>query len=845
MNSIELNQLNSWINGLPIWLRYGASLLLERNNLEEKDINEITDICLKRKQIDNISLNLEIILKPSISHTFHLVQISNIKGVNNLSPRKPLDFGEANLSIVYGANGSGKSGYIRLLKNVSNSRKKNKILGNVFSKENIEPSASIKYKVDDTEKEISWTESIPMFDLHYIDIYDTNYTDLFLKDASVVSYEPPLLDFFSKLIKLMDDIHRKIESEISSKTSSLPIFPIQYQTTCYYNWFKSLSEKTVDIDDKCNFTKEDERRLAELNSRLAEQNPADKERQYRNYISQLDKLITDLTSLNSLYSVATSNKIQALIKDYQSKKDASEAMATELKSNTLLDGLGTDSWKELWHAAKKYSETVAYRSHQFPYLNSDARCVLCHQPLGEESKNRFISFDEYIKGETERAYQQSKKTLEEKINGLIEIDNDEKWNSLFIASSITDEKLIKEIFEIINKFREKRKTLINKKELTSNENISNILTILNSKKIEYKKEVEKYKQDAIKQNREELQQQQTSLNTKKWLAENKESIKNEIERLKAISRLQNCKAETNTRIVSTKRGELSTKLITEDFVKRFNTELKFLNSKVSVSFKRENIQKDKVLHRVVLNNAKQAIPLNEILSEGEYRIVALAAFLADVSGRTGALPFVFDDPITSLDQFYEESVAKRLTLMAKERQVIIFTHRLSFMSLLQSEAKTHNLDSNLICIQKENWGAGEPSTIPINMDKPDKTLNRMITEDIKKLETIYSKQGNQEYYPFAKSLCSDFRILLERMIECYLLCDVVQRFRRAIQTQGKLFKVAKIKDEDCKLFDDLMTKYSRFEHSQPPELQIDLPSPDEFLNDMTKLKDWYCEFKKR
>jgi ABC-type Mn2+/Zn2+ transport system ATPase subunit len=63
-----------------------------------------------------------------------------------------------------------------------------------------------------------------------------------------------------------------------------------------------------------------------------------------------------------------------------------------------------------------------------------------------------------------------------------------------------------------------------------------------------------------------------------------------------------------------------------------------------------------------------------VLSEGEYRIVSLAAFLADVGGKDFSAPFVFDDPISSLDQDFEEAVVQRLVELSQERQVIIFTH---------------------------------------------------------------------------------------------------------------------------------------------------------------------------
>ena len=118
----------------------------------------------------------------------------------------------------------------------------------------------------------------------------------------------------------------------------------------------------------------------------------------------------------------------------------------------------------------------------------------------------------------------------------------------------------------------------------------------------------------------------------------------------------------------------------------------------------------------------------------------------------------------------------------------------------------------------------------------------MTKEEAKKL--LHDK-GIVAYEPHAKSICIDFRILIERFIENYLLADVVKRNRRAITTMGKIDKLAKINDADCKYLDELMSKYSIYLHSQSEETPVDLPVPDEIAEDVEGLKSWYEEFKNR
>jgi len=74
--------------------------------------------------------------------------------------------------------------------------------------------------------------------------------------------------------------------------------------------------------------------------------------------------------------------------------------------------------------------------------------------------------------------------------------------------------------------------------------------------------------------------------------------------------------------------------------------------------------------------------LDEILSEGEQKVVALADFLAEVALKPDRAPIILDDPVTSLDHKRLRHVVERLFVLSKERQVIVFTHDIWFAAEL-------------------------------------------------------------------------------------------------------------------------------------------------------------------
>lgn|GEM_PF-1904852 len=135
--------------------------------------------------------------------------------------------------------------------------------------------------------------------------------------------------------------------------------------------------------------------------------------------------------------------------------------------------------------------------------------------------------------------------------------------------------------------------------------------------------------------------------------------------------------------------------------------------------------------------------------------------------------------------------------------------------------------------------------VPLFAQKPDKALKALKDERLAQAKKIHDSDGFEAYRAFGKAICSDFRILLERVVENDFLADVILRHRRAIMTMGKVAKLAKISTSDCELIDKMMSKYSCHEHSQSGEAPGDLPLPEELQKDIQEMLDWHKEFSKR
>lgn len=826
-----------WLTQRPKWLQVAAKRLLESGDLNDAAISDLEVLCQQEanNEFPDIDCNLPAgAFDAHDSEEIRLSSISEVCGVNKLAPQTPLDFGKSNVAVVYGLNSSGKSGYVRLLKHVCGARDciRGQLHKNVFSPEDTAQKAKVSFLKGSTPAEHEWAGSGVCDDLCSVDIFDTSFGRVFMESEDEVSYEPPVLSFFSRLIDVCEKVAAKLDTEAGALKSKMPSIPNALPGTTGAAWVEKVSAKTTteDVKSHCSFSPENETELEGLQKRISVTSPANEAKQFRTKKSHADGLVKDVQTYLSQLSDENCKRIIAAKKKSILKKSAAEAAAKDVFSGAKLEGVGSDVWKELWSAARKYSEEVAYSGQEFPHVQDDSVCVLCHQPLSEEAKQRFTSFESYIKGETQKQATEAAREAKQAIDALPDIllsGGDLKTK--IDAAGIEDQDIIKALNDTVTSLQDRKTkvpSLDSEDALGTASQSSEWIEEIRKISQGYEENAKKYEEDTEKDNRVELQAKLKNLQAKKWLTEQKTAIQEEVNRLQSLERLQEAKKRTDSRALSKKKGELAEALITDAFVQRFNYELKALGaSRLKVKLIKSKVSKGKVLHTLQLDGA--AHNLNEVLSEGENRIVSIAAFLADATGRTYPAPFVFDDPISSLDQDYEEAVVQRLCAIASERQVIIFTHRLSLLGMVQDYAKKVGIEPEIICIREESWGTGEPGDTPLFAKKPDKALNQLINDRLSEAKELLNEHGKEVYEPYAKALCSDFRILLERMIECELIADVVQRYRRAINTMGKIGNLAKISEADCKYFDDLMTKYSRYEHSQPLEASFSLPEPDE------------------
>lgn len=851
LNAPVTDDFEVWLGERTRWLQTAAKNLIETKRLPTDDqIVELARLCMiESKKGDDPSFSTVTPGSLALAANRPAIRIEGIvevHGLNAIKSGAALPLSPSNITVFYGQNGSGKSGYARLLKQASGSRSRDEIHPNVFVEEQEACRAKFHVSSGDEKRTIEWTLAVgadPL--LRHAQIFDSRAATQYM-GKNEASYEPSQMKFVASLIAVSDRVSQHLTISKNALLSVLPQFPADLEITEERKWLANVKPATtnVAIDKACTYAQAHDVERITIEGALTQKDAAGR---LTSILKEKQGLATVWSAMSQLKDKLSDETAQVIVNakaDAKQKRQAAQKFAQQLFSESPLEGVGEAVWQQLWAQARLFSQNHAYPGRPFPVVDEQARCVLCQQELDEEASHRLSHFEQFVTEGLELGANQAEEKHKGYVRAMPQSPKEQDWLAHMALLKLDQRRAID-----LHKALMKRRS-----DLETAEQIANVaafdwspvdqaLAAQTGQLDIEEKSLTELSQDG---KRQQMEAQLRKLKALQWLSQNKPAILAERDRMLAVDQYGKAIRLAATNTLTTKNNELAKSEVEAGYQTRFATELKLLGgSRLPVAPQSKTVGKGRTTFGLTLVGAKGTLPPEQILSEGEARIVALAAFLADITGSNQVAPFIFDDPISSLDQDFEERVVARLVDLAQTRQVIIFTHRLSLVTLLESavkKVKEHpdlpDITFDVQTLRRLDKTSGILTGQSVRDSKPKSAINKLLNESLPRLKRHQIEGDAESYDLMAKSVCSDFRIIVERTVEVVMLNSVVLRFRREVMTKGLLRQLSNITQKDCDLIDDLMTRYSVYEHSQADDLPAVPPELAQLEVDMQSLAEW-------
>jgi hypothetical protein len=233
-----------------------------------------------------------------------------------------------------------------------------------------------------------------------------------------------------------------------------------------------------------------------------------------------------------------------------------------------------------------------------------------------------------------------------------------------------------------------------------------------------------------------------------------------------------------------------------------------------------------------------AVDVTDVLSEGEQKAVSLAGFLAELGLSPPGSPVVFDDPVTSLDHLRRRAVADRLVQEARFRQVVVFTHDLTFVTRLLQAVEQQGVPCWIRRLERWSDQAG---VVLDGLPWAGMSVKERLTgleKRVRDARQVLEQEGRDEYDRRAQLIYDDLRATYERAVEELLFNGVVLRTQHEVKTQS--LAQVEVTADDRRAVDQGMTRVSGLiaAHDQAAALAEPWPAPDQILEDVVTCRRW-------
>jgi len=793
-----------------------------------------------------------------------------VEGVDRLTEgQPPLNFIVNGVTLIYGANACGKSGYCRIAKQLCRSQSPVELKGNVYSDAPANPAKiALAYREGDSTQpktEMIWESgTAPPRPLSRLSVFDTASARVYVDKKRKIEFLPFELDLMNKLglaCRAFDGefLHRE---ETLDRVLAVPLpSNYSYGTEVFLAVAKLVPDTVLadlpsadDLRALGQWSDADEADLAEVSLQL-EKDPEEQARLRTAEKRALEAVRSDLAKgLDSVSDEA----ILALLElktEADAKSKAVEVAAQELFAKQPISEIGSETWRQMLSYAREFAATI-YMGREPPEIATGDHCVLCQQELSDDAALRLKAFDEFIVGRATEDAAKARTAFTQRQNAIFDTSvmaktAIETFLSGYSAQSDAASELAKTI-AIYGQQLSGRLAAVKAALREENWNaLDNLSKLGNSPIQDIDIEIDRLQKELVelqKAERDEdalakLRARQAELKDQKQLAGEIEVVVERRNRLEERCRVKSCRKEcasnTITRRITTRRREILTPSLRAKLENELEN-LKLAHLPIDLADRGDGAES---IIEVALTAQQRIANNSDILSEGEQRALALACFLAEADEIGTTHGIIVDDPVSSLDHTRMEAVAKRLAGEAKKgRQIIIFTHSILFHYMMVTEARRALVAWHtewMSSLGNDRFGLIDESQKPWHLKKVPERLNDIAVELAAMKKAEYDPK-DQNFRTDVISLYTRMRETWERVIEEVLLNGVIQRFRPEVMTMRLEAACFDPKTDYPHIFEG-MGRCSHYSgHDRAADLPDELPQIETIEADVANLKG-FCD----
>lgn len=756
--------------------------------------SQIDEIILMVKGAFEIPLSKDVVAPVPVKMTRDLLpedlaaadditiyKIDEIRNVNALAETgiEFTDTSGAGLTIVYGRNGSGKSGFIRILKKISAVRQKESepVYQNCITGDQTPTSAKIHiggnecvWNNDNTGS--SSSRKMRVFDSKNADIYVLGESS----GKTEIVYSPDCFTLLDDLAAVMEVVGAKLSNDKLALVNPYQTINQRFQEQGIKGIKITKDTPAPTIADWQTWDDTKEARWKQIKSVIEDKKALQAQKRLLKTIIETNKFL--FQKIEGFLSV---DKIQELFTKSTERKgfdDALKKLRELTENDNPLPGVGSTAWDNLWKSA------VEFMGGTFP-TNADGEiCPLCMQTITGNAKERITKFNAWVSNDLKKKLDIAEAFLVPKHQLLKEIES-----QLSIPTNLA------EAMKIAPTVQTKVSTFI----LNAIDNLKTLREKIGTADFQEQdfKEVkictDLFGNDAADDEADKLgivgllEKEITGLDApdapeQVSLYENLKAniiccqLQEQVKYLKpydiTFDNYGNAITKCSTRAISLIKTGLNTTFIGDKFNRLVESEKNFFGLPYGITFKITSVA-GKSMQELACANA--TISPSKFMSEGEAKVASLSCFLAEYGMSGAKIPLVFDDPITSLDHNFQGLVVKRLIELAKETQVIVFTHNLVFFNDLCREAEVAGTNTKLTFLKYEKGISGIAHTGEWEAKKIGAKI-QYIRDELAKL--------SDDAHNDIRSLGGKIREIWEQSIEDVLFNGTITRFNKEVKTQS-------------------------------------------------------------